>query len=86
MTIIKGFIVIINLAIACVGGNGISQVEMTYDVPAGTVHAVQYGDKIMGELEVNGEKKLEIVQYHLDENGELLPTSIYDSYLPLERA
>ena len=83
MTIIKGIILILNLAIACAGGSGIPQVEMTYEVPAGTVHAVQQGNKITGKL---GEEIEETIEYKFNERGELIPTSIYKSLLPLERA
>ena len=86
MTIIKAMIVILNLNIGCLGGNGISQTEMSYDTPAGTVHAIQYGNVIEGEMVIDGETKREIIEYKWDEErGEILPTSIYKSLLPLER-
>lgn len=76
MMFVKIIVAMLNIAVVCGGGNGISKVEFTYETPKGLVNAIQYDTKIAGKCG----NEVQIMNYTWnEEKGTLTSTSILHS-------
>ena len=77
---LKGWILAINLVIACCGGTGFDKVEMTYEDPFGfTTTWIQQGTMVVGKTEFDNRDAVQIYDYSITEEGKLYPEVKFDS-------